>query len=193
MAALAWMAIEWVRFGKPTALGAATGAVAGLVASRPHPDSWVRCPPSSSAPIVSCVCFIAVNMKNRFGYDDTLGRVRVHCVGGAWGALATGLFASLGARACLRQGQPARRTGGRRRGGVIFADGNDLLIAKILDATIGLRVNAEHETVGLDQSQHGESGYEMFEAGRAIAATAIARSDSTTRRGHTYRVRLRRK
>src|SRR5438067_1704727 len=103
--------------------------------------------------VVSCVCFIAVNMKGRFGYDDTLDVFGVHCVGGMWGALATGLFASLGAQG-LFYGKASQL--GVQAVGVaavlVFAMVMTFLIAKVLDATIGLRVNVEHEMIGLDQT-----------------------------------------
>jgi Amt family ammonium transporter len=107
------------------------------------------------------VCYLAVGLKGRFGYDDSLDVVGVHMVGGILGVLLTGVFASLavnaaGAAASLaqlgRQGVLAGVT-------VVFSFVATLAILKVTDLTVGLRVSEEHEDVGLDASQHGEVGY----------------------------------
>ncbi len=164
-AALSWMFIEWKVYGKPTALGAASGAVAGLVAITPA-SGFVS--PISALIIgagVSFACFFAVSLKPRFGYDDTLEVFGVHCVGGTFGALATGLFASVAINAAgqngLFFGNPAQL--GIQAIGVVatlaYASIMTFILGKIIDRTIGLRVSLGEELEGLDESQHGETGY----------------------------------
>ena len=164
-AVLAWMFTEWAIKGKPTALGAATGAVAGLVSITPA-AGFV-------SPIASIIigvgggvlCFAACNLKAKLGYDDSLDVVGVHGIGGTWGALATGLFASTainsGGSNGLFFGNPGQlwiqfiavvATW-------ILAFFGTLIILSILKATMGLRVSEEEEQMGLDLSQHNERGY----------------------------------
>ncbi len=91
-AAMSWLIIEWYKRGKPTALGAVSGAIAGLVAVTPA-AGFIS--PLSSILIGICaglLCYFAVNLKSKFGYDDSLDVLGIHGVGGLWGALATGLF-----------------------------------------------------------------------------------------------------
>src|SRR5436309_6604215 len=166
-AALAWMFAEWNHAGKPTMLGAASGAVAGLVAITPG-AGFVS---PLSAVIIGCiagiVCFYAVVMKSRLRYDDSLDVVGVHGIGGTWGALATGLFASKAVNAGGRNGLLLGDAGtlGIQLVSIvatwIFAALVTLIILKLLDATMGLRVSTEHEQMGLDLSQHNEAGYTM--------------------------------
>jgi Amt family ammonium transporter len=165
-AALSWVAIEWIVYRKPTALGLATGAVAGLVAVTPASGFVGPSPAMAIGALVSVVSFGALRLKGRFGYDDALDVFGVHGVGGAWGALATGLFASqavnpLGANGLFYGGGAALLL--KQVAGVVVAVGlavaGTLVIAWVLKVTIGLRVSAEDEDAGLDLSQHGESGY----------------------------------
>ncbi len=169
-AALTWAAIEWVFHRKPTVLGAATGAVAGLVTITPacgfvSPMSaiWI-------GTLAGLVCYISVAViKNRLGYDDSLDAFGVHGVGGMTGALATGLFA-----------QKAVNTAGND--GLIFGNpglfGTQLLavgvtlayafvvtviLLKVLDVLMGLRVTEEDEVIGLDHTQHRESAYTLMD------------------------------
>jgi Amt family ammonium transporter len=159
------MMAEWAYRGNPTALGGASGAVAGLVAITPA-SGFV-------GPIAAVIiglaaglfCYIAINLKSRFGYDDSLDVVGVHGVGGTWGALATGLFAS---KAINPAGNDGLFFGNPSLLGIqvltvlvawIYSFVVTLLLLKILDWTMGLRVSEEHEMNGLDLSQHGESGY----------------------------------
>jgi Amt family ammonium transporter len=163
--ALSWPAAEWIYRGKPTTLGVASGAVAGLVAITPA-SGFVG---SISALIIGLAagifCYMAVVGKNRFGYDDSLDVVGVHGVGGTWGALATGLFAS---RAINDAGGNGLFFGNPGLLGVqfltvvvtwVYAFGMTLIILKALDWTLGLRVSEEEEEMGLDLSQHSETGY----------------------------------
>ncbi len=164
-AALSWMLTEWLHRGKPTALGAVSGAVAGLVAITPG-SGFVG--PLSSMIIglmAGVVCYGAVSLKPRFGYDDALDVVGVHAVGGTLGALLTGFFATKLINAAggdgLFFGNPGQV--GIQALSVIVAWGYSFVVSwillKILDHTMGLRINEEDESLGLDLSQHGEVGY----------------------------------
>ncbi len=163
--ALAWMFSEWVTRGKPTVLGAASSAVAGLVAITPA-SGFVG--PLSSIIIgigAGVFCYTACNVKAMLGYDDSLDVVGVHGIGGTWGALATGLFATKtinpdGANG-LFFGNP-----GQMKAQItavvaswVLAFVGTWIILKVLDAIMGLRVSAEEESNGLDLSQHSETAY----------------------------------
>ncbi|HVP79705.1 MAG TPA: ammonium transporter [Thermodesulfobacteriota bacterium] len=164
-AALSWMIVEWAYRGNPTVLGAASGAVAGLVAITPA-SGFVG--PVSAMIIglaAGALCYFAINLKSKFGYDDSLDVVGVHGVGGTWGALATGLFAS---KAINAAGSDGLFFGNLSLIGIqalsvvsawVYSFVVTLIILKTLDWTMGLRVSEEHEMTGLDLSQHGESGY----------------------------------
>lgn len=164
-AAMSWLLVEWIQRGKPTALGAVSGAVAGLVAITPA-AGFVS--PLSSIIIgtgAGIFCYIAVNLKQRLGYDDSLDVLGIHGAGGTWGALATGLFASA---AINSAGKDGLFFGNPPLLGIqaiavvatyVFVFVVTLIILKLIDLTVGLRVDEEQEFVGIDQSQHGESGY----------------------------------
>jgi Amt family ammonium transporter len=166
-AALAWMIMDWLFRGKPTVLGAASGAVAGLVAITPA-AGFVS--PMSAIWIGiggGVLCSMACSLKPRLGYDDSLDVVGVHGIGGTWGALATGLFAS---KAVNAAGNDGLFFGNPGQLGVqfvavaatwIFAIVGTLIILSILKALMGLRVSEEDEHVGLDLSQHNEKGYAL--------------------------------
>ena len=166
-ALLAWMVTEKIRDGHATTLGAASGAVAGLVAITPA-CGFVS--PMGSILIgiaAGVVCALAVGLKNKFGYDDALDVVGVHLVGGILGALSIGLLAT-------------KMTNSAGSNGVFYKGGWTLMghqavavlavvaysfivtyiLAQILDKTIGLRVSEDDESVGLDLSQHAETAYE---------------------------------
>jgi Amt family ammonium transporter len=164
-ATLAWLFVEWKHSGKPTMLGAATGAVAGLVAITPGAGYVSPVPALIIGAVAGVVCYYAVVMKIRFGYDDSLDVVGVHGVGGTWGALATGLFASeaVGGTNGLFFGNPAQMGPQIVSIVVTWVHAGVLtwIILKILDATVGLRVTDEDEQMGLDLSQHNEAGYVM--------------------------------
>jgi Amt family ammonium transporter len=164
-AALSWMMAEWVQRGKPTVLGAASGAVAGLATVTPA-SGYVG--PFSALLIglvAGTVCYAAVVWKGRFGYDDSLDVVGIHGVGGVIGILATGLFASKlinsGGADGLFFGNPAQLGVQALTVGVsvVFAFVGTLIILKVIDWTVGLRVDAEEEQRGLDLSQHEEQAY----------------------------------
>jgi ammonium transporter, Amt family len=164
-AALSWIAMEWMHRGKPTTLGAASGAVAGLVAITPG-SGFVG--PMSSIIIgglAGMICYGGIMLKARLGYDDSLDVVGVHCVGGTFGALATGLFASkminpAGANG-LFFGNPGQLWTQfiAVAATMVFAFVMTLIILKVIDMVIGLRVSPEDEEKGLDISMHNEAGY----------------------------------
>jgi Amt family ammonium transporter len=164
-ATLSWLIVEWKHRGKPTLLGAASGAVAGLVAITPA-SGFVG--PLAALTIgigAGAICYFGVNIKNFFGYDDSLDAVGVHGVGGTFGALATGLFASKAINAAGADGaffgNPSLLLVQLLSVAVVivYAFSVTWIILKVLDRTMGLRVQQEEEEEGLDLSQHGESGY----------------------------------
>ena len=165
LAALSWALAEWVFQGKPTTLGAVSGAVAGLVAITPA-AGFV--PVWSSIVIgfaAGLICYLAVLLKPRLGYDDALDVVGVHGVGGLFGALITGVFASTAvnpggadgllfgnAKQLLIQGVGALAA-------VVYCFVLSFILFKLVDILLGLRVEREAEIQGLDLTEHGESGY----------------------------------
>jgi len=164
-AALSWMILEWAYRGNPTVLGAASGAVAGLVAITPASGFVGPVSAIIIGLVGGAVCYLAINLKSKFGYDDSLDVVGVHGVGGTWGALATGLFAC---KAINSAGNDGLFFGNFSLIGIqalsvvsawIYSFVMTLIILKVLDWTMGLRVSEEHEINGLDISQHGEAGY----------------------------------
>jgi Amt family ammonium transporter len=165
-AALAWMAMDWIFRGKPTVLGAASGAVAGLVAITPG-SGFVG--PMSAIWIGiggGVLCSIACSWKPRLGYDDSLDVVGVHGVGGTWGALATGLFASKAINAAGNDGLFFGNPGQLWIQLVtvvatwILAVVGTIILLAIVKSIMGLRVADDEERMGLDLSQHNERAYE---------------------------------
>lgn len=164
-AALAWMMVEWMYRGKPTVLGAASGAVAGLVAITPA-SGFVGPLPSIVIGVGAGVfCYLGVLWKSKCGYDDALDVVGIHGIGGIWGALATGLFASKAINAAgadgLFYGNPAQ-LGIQAMAvaiSVVFAFVGTFVILKLVDGLMGARVSEEQERMGLDLSQHEERAY----------------------------------
>jgi ammonium transporter, Amt family len=166
-ATLSWAVTEWLYRGKPTTLGAASGCVAGLVAITPA-AGFVG--PVSAILIglaAGCLCYFAIFLKHKLGYDDALDVVGVHGVGGTFGALATGLFASKAVNEAgnngLFFGNPALLGTQAIAVGVtlVYSFVVTLVILKVLDWTMGLRVETEEEMAGLDISQHSEVGYNL--------------------------------
>ncbi len=164
-AALAWLAMDWVR-GKPTMLGAASGAVAGLVAITPGAGFVGPMSALVIGAVGGVLCSIACSLKPKFGYDDSLDVVGVHGVGGTWGALATGLFASKAINAAGNDGLFFGNPGQLWTQfitvvvTIIFAMVATAIILSILKAIMGLRVSDEEERMGLDLTQHNERAYE---------------------------------
>ncbi|MDE3020386.1 MAG: ammonium transporter [Pseudomonadota bacterium] len=160
-AALAWMFAEWMARGKPTLLGLCSGAVAGLVAITPASGFVDPVGAFAIGIAVGVVCFwTATYMKNMFGYDDSLDAFGVHGIGGALGAILTGVFAvkAIGGTAGLLEGNPGQLIKQLIDvGSVIVWDGVvTYIILKVIDMTIGVRVSEEDEREGLDITQHGE-------------------------------------
>ncbi len=166
-ATLSWLGAEWIHRGKPTTLGAASGAVAGLVAITPA-SGYVG--PMSAIVIgliAGVICYLAVLAKPKLGYDDSLDVVGVHCVGGIVGALLTGLFASKLVNPAggdgLFFGNPGQLVTQIIAVGVtiIYSFVISYGLFWILDKTMGLRVEVDDEVAGLDISQHQETGYSL--------------------------------
>jgi len=163
-AAFTWMILAWI-YRRPSALGAATGAVAGLVAITPA-AGFVN--PIAAIPIgviASVICYYCMILRARGGIDESLDVWAVHGMGGVWGALATGIFATVAVNSAgangLIYGHPLQLA--KQLAGVaavaVFAFCATWVLGKIVDVTIGLRVKEEEEVVGLDISQHGERAY----------------------------------
>lgn len=166
-AALSWIVMEWIIKGKPTTLGIASGAVAGLVAITPA-AGFVG--PISSVVIgivAGAVCYFAVLAKHSLGYDDALDVVGVHCVGGIWGAIATGLFASKAINAAGSDGLFFGNPGQLWTQilavliTLVYSFIVTLVILYIIKAIMGLKVSEEDEFVGCDTSEHGETAYNL--------------------------------
>jgi len=167
LAALSWMFMEWWHRGKPTTLGAASGAVAGLVAITPGSGFVGPVSAIVIGALGGAICYGGVLLKSRLGYDDSLDVVGIHGLGGTWGALATGLFASTkinpdGANG-LFFGNPGQLwiQFASVIATMVFAFIMTLIILKIIDVLIGLRVSEEEEVKGLDISLHNEAGYSL--------------------------------
>jgi Amt family ammonium transporter len=166
-AMLGWLIIEKLRAGHATTLGAASGAVAGLVAITPCAGFVGGVAPIIIGFVSSLVCYFALSLKTKFNFDDSLDVIAVHLVGGIMGALMLGLFSDTSINSLGFDG-------------VLFGGGSELLVnqviaivatfafsfivtyvvSKVLDKTMGLRVTTEDELVGLDQSQHAEAAYQ---------------------------------
>jgi Amt family ammonium transporter len=164
-AGLGWMFCEWKLRGKPTALGTASGAVAGLVAVTPACGYVGPVAAVIIGAIAGCLCFGGVHIKMKFGFDDSLDVVGVHGVGGTFGALATGLFAWKAINAAggdgLFHGNASQLTTQLIACGatILLSAPLTWVILKVVDAVVGLRVDEEDEYAGLDISQHSERGY----------------------------------
>jgi len=178
-AVLGWMFSEWVGRGRPTALGVATGAVAGLVAITPAAgfvEPWAAILIGLGA---GWLCYKACHWKARLGYDDALDVVGVHGVGGTWGAIATGLFASaaVGGTAGAFEGNWGQV--GEQILGVLatvaFCGLGTLGILMLVGALVGLRVDEDDESTGLDLALHSETAYTTSGAGAPLGERAVRR------------------
>jgi ammonium transporter, Amt family len=171
-AMIGWLIIERLKSGHATTLGAASGAVAGLVAITPCAGFVGGLAPIVIGFSAGVICFLAIQLKFKFGYDDSLDVVGVHLVGGIVGSLMVGVFAdkavnSAGADGLFFGG------GGTLLGKQLLAVGATLvwsfvisfILAKVIDATIGFRCTEEEEVGGLDLSQHAETAYSFGELG----------------------------
>jgi Amt family ammonium transporter len=165
-AALSWMFSEWLRQGNPSGLGVISGAVAGLVAVTPAAGFVSPTGAILIGVAAGISCFWgATSLKRMAGYDDSLDAFGVHGIGGVVGALLTGVFAveAIGGTPGLIEGNPGQVV--TQAYGVIVTIGYcaiaTLIILKVIDAVMGLRVDKNVETVGLDISLHRERGYEL--------------------------------
>ncbi len=173
-AVVGWSAAEWLARGKPSALGAISGCVAGLVAITPASGFVSPMSALVIGLIAGAFCFWMVTaVKSRFGYDDSLDAFGVHGAGGTIGALLTGIFASSAINPIFKDAGGSTLPSGVLEGNVhqivnqlmgvaiawILAAVGTLILLKVVDLAIGLRVPEEHELQGLDLSQHGEEGY----------------------------------
>lgn len=165
LAALGWMTAEWIKNGKPTMLGAASGAVAGLVAITPA-SGFVT--PLAAIVIdfaAGVICYSACFLKSTFGYDDSLDVVGVHGVGGMLGAILTGVFASKAINPAgndgLVNGNPGLVVTQLIAvvATIVLVTVGTAVILLVLKAVMGLRVSEQEELMGLDLSQHSESAY----------------------------------
>jgi Amt family ammonium transporter len=166
-ATLGWLIVERITTGHFTTLGAVSGAVAGLVAITPCAGFVSGLSPIAIGAIAGSVCYLAIQLKFRFGYDDSLDVVGVHLVGGIIGSLLLGFFAEEKYGGLFATGDAALL--GNQLVAVVatlvFSFVLSLAIAKMIDMTLGLRVSAEDEAVGLDTTQHAESAYNLVESG----------------------------
>jgi Amt family ammonium transporter len=171
-AALSWSVAEWIKNGKASALGAISGAVAGLVAITPAAGFVAPMPALAIGFIAGLVCYwMVTKVKALFGYDDALDAFGVHGAGGTIGALLTGVFAQQVVNPIFGAGKPTGALDGHwgqvgnQLVGVLIAWGFALLgtivLLKITDRITGLRVMEEHEVEGLDVTQHGEEAYNL--------------------------------
>src|SRR6266513_798930 len=173
-AVVGWVGAEWLRNGKPSTLGAVSGAVAGLVAITPAAGFVGPMSALAIGFIAGVFCYLMVaQVKSRFGYDDSLDAFGVHGAGGTIGALLTGVFASRAINPIFKDAQGNAMGLGLLDGnagqllnqfvsvviGWVLAAVGTLVILKLVDLEIGLRVTEGHEIQGLDLSQHGEEGY----------------------------------
>ncbi len=170
MAALTWAALEWIFSGKPTMFGTITGAVAGLVAITPAAGFvdvsaalWIGL-------LVSVFCYFTISVvKPKLGYDDSLDAFGVHGIGGFWGAIATGIFASKAVNSAGADGLLAGNPGQvwlqfvAALVTIVYCGIVTWIICFIVDKTIGMRVKPEHESMGLDLTQHHERAYTIIE------------------------------
>jgi Amt family ammonium transporter len=170
-AVLAWVGVSWALTGKASAIGAAAGAIAGLVAITPAAGFVGPMEAIVIGGVAGVVCYFAIRLRARSGLDDSLDVVGVHGVGGLWGGIGTGIFATaaVGGADGLLEGN-----GGQMADQIIaigavalYSFAGTAVILKVLDLVLGLRLSEEEEDLGLDVTQHGERGYVFDEAGLA--------------------------
>jgi ammonium transporter, Amt family len=166
-ATITWVIVEWLHRGKPTMFGAATGSIAGLATITPAAGFVGPLPALLIGVAAGVLCYIALNAKSHFKYDDSLDAFGVHGVGGTLGTLMAGLFATVAVNAAGANGaffgNPRQFfvQAGAVALAALYSFVVSFVILKALDAVIGLRIESEQETEGLDISQHGEAGYSL--------------------------------
>jgi ammonium transporter, Amt family len=159
--ALSWLLIEWWHQRRPTSLGLVSGILAGLVAITPAAGHVIPAAALAFGALGAAACYGAVQMKQRFTYDDSLDAFGVHGVGGLVGALLTGVFCFMPVAGLASGGggaQLVKQAAGAAIA-IVFATSGTFLIARVLKATIGLRTSDEQERDGLDVTMHGERAY----------------------------------
>jgi Amt family ammonium transporter len=160
--ALSWMAVNWLE-GRPSSLGMVSGAIAGLVAITPAAGFVTPLSSIAIGTVAGVVCYKAMLFRIKIGLDESLDAWAIHGVGGLWGALATGIFATqaVGGYSGLLYGNVTQFIAQIIGAGaaILYSFVLAFLLAKFVDMTIGLRVTEEEEYVGLDLSQHGERAY----------------------------------
>ena len=164
---LGWLVVERIKDGKATTLGAASGAVAGLVAITPCAGFVTGLSPLVIGGAAGVLCYLAIQLKFKFGYDDSLDVVGVHLVGGIVGSLLLGFFATGDFGGLLFGGGSALIVNQLIAVGatIVYSGVVSLILAKVIDMTMGLRVSPEDEAVGLDSTQHAETGYSLGDLG----------------------------
>jgi Amt family ammonium transporter len=167
MAGLTWLTVSWIHRGRPSVLGMAAGAVAGLVAITPA-SGFVDVSGSIIIGLgAGVLCYVALQLRPRLRVDDALDVWAVHGIGGTWGAIATGLFATVAINTAgangLFFGNPQQLVTQLIAVGAtwIYAAIATFVIVKAIDLTIGMRVREHEESLGLDRSQHGEIAYQL--------------------------------
>ncbi|MEV4199110.1 ammonium transporter [Micromonospora globbae] len=181
-AVLGWIVVEWLRNGRPTLVGASSGAIAGLVAITPACAFVAPWAAVLLGLVAGAVCAVAVGLKYRLGFDDSLDVVGVHFVGGWIGCLWIGLFgtstvSSLVAREGLFYGGGATQLGVQALSALIVSVVSFAIaygLAFLIEKTIGFRVSAEAEADGIDIAEHAESAYDLSPAGGSGGAFALA-------------------
>jgi len=183
VAGLAWALASWRFGGKPSVVGAASGAVAGLVAVTPASGYVMPMEAMAIGVVAGLLCYGAVRVRARIGFDDSLDVVGVHGVGGMWGALATGLFANASVSGLsyadgVLQGEWNRLWDATIGIGAVGAYSLIITFAilKFLDIAFGVRVDESDEEIGVDASQHGERAYSLDDAGFGFPVHAITAS-----------------
>ena len=172
-ALIGWIFVEKIRNGHPTTLGAASGAVAGLVAITPACAFVAPWAAVVIGFIAGVLCSLAVSLKYKFGFDDSLDVVGVHLVGGIWGSLSIGIFGATAVNSIglngLLYGGGAGLLGKQAFGvGLVAAYSfiATLIIGYLIEKTIGFRVKKDSEVEGIDLNEHAESAYEMNSSSR---------------------------
>jgi Amt family ammonium transporter len=182
-AVFGWLIPEWIKHKRATTVGAASGAVAGLVAITPASGFVGPMPAILIGLAAGAICFFAVNLKYRFGYDDSLDVVGVHMVGGIIGALLTGVFCSLAINPAGANGSIAQV--GKQAIAVlvtlVFSFVMTMVLLKISDKLVGLRVTEEDEAAGLDLSQHAEVGYVFTDRGGSLVQSPVVEASDIAR------------
>jgi Amt family ammonium transporter len=172
-AALGWLLIEKIRDGHPTSLGAASGAISGLVAITPACAFVAPWAAVVIGLLSGVICALAVGLKYKFNFDDSLDVVGIHLIGGLWGSLSIGIFGSaainsVGLNGIINGG--GLELMGKQAFGAFFVLAYSfiatLIIGFIIDKTIGFRVKEDAEVAGIDYDQHAETAYELTNSGR---------------------------